>query len=143
MKVAEPITSIPAEVPPAGTRGIGSRGLPAIVIVTGGLLITMCYQAGRWLQARGHRMQVNAPPLTGNVDLTTPPRALAAVALGALGVWRADDIAGRTPWRRLLWLSFLGALAWSAALAWWDGPAGFTRSVTSGVDYLGALPFIG
>ena len=46
-------------------------------------------------------------------------------------------------WRRLLWSSFVVALAWSAALAWWEGAAGFTRSPTSGVDYLQALPFVG
>ena len=142
MKVVEPTTSVPGRRPRTGQRRGGSRGITAAVLTIGTLLIGASYQVGRWLQARGYRMQVNAPPLTGNVEATAPAAGLAAVALGTAGVWRADHLAQRLPWRRLLWWSFFGALAWSTALAWWEGSAGFTRSALSGVDYLGAMPFV-
>ncbi|MDH5225188.1 MAG: hypothetical protein OEW46_10525 [Actinomycetota bacterium] len=111
-----------------------------IVLVSGFTLISVVHAWGRWLQTRGFRMRVNAPPLTGNVD----PRASAwslpalAVAVGAVG--GADEVARSLPWRRLLWAAFAGALLWTVALALWDGASGLTRSPGSGADYLAALP---
>jgi hypothetical protein len=91
----------------------------------------------------GVRMRVNAPPLTGNVDprLSWWSLPSLAVAAGALG--GADRVARSLPWRRLMWATFAGAVGWSAALAAWDAGAGFTRSASSAVDYLAALPSIG
>jgi hypothetical protein len=112
-------------------------------ILAGGLAaIALAHGWGRWLQARGFRMQVNAPPLTGNVDPRLGVQALLAFAVAAGVVGGADRVARRLPWRRLLAASFAAALAWSAALAFWDGIDGFTRSPASPVDYLRALPSI-
>lgn len=129
----------PAPVPP----GRGARWVAVTAIVGVGGLIAATHEVGRWLQEGGRRMAVNAPPLTGNVDLRVSPRALAAVAVGALGIWRADELTARLPWRRLLLVAFATSLLWAAALAFWDGGSGFTRSAASPVDYLRALPFIG
>ena len=88
-------------------------------------------------------MQVNAPPLTGNVEPRLPPIAGLTVAVGAAGVAGADIVARRLAWRRLLWAAFGAALLWAVVLAAWDGAAGFTRSAASPVDYRAALPLIG
>lgn len=115
-----------------------------VVVVSGGLLvIRAANQAGRWLQDRGHRMRVNAPPLTGNVDPRFPATAGLAVAVGVAGALAGDRWARRLTWRRLLLAAFVAALVWAFALAVWDGSAALTRSARSPVDYLAALPLMG
>jgi len=87
-------------------------------------------------------MRVNAPPLTGNIDPRVSWWSLPALTAAACAAGGADRLARTLPWRRLMWACFAGALVWSAALAAWDGAAGFTRSPGSAVDYLAALPAI-
>ncbi len=130
---------------PVGSRDPRRLGTAwtAAVVATGLLAIRLTNLGGRWLQDLGHRMQVNAPPLTGNVEPRLPAAAVLAAAVGAAGVAGADVVARRLPWRRLLWAAFLAALLWAVALAAWDGVAGFTRSAASPVDYRAALPLIG
>jgi hypothetical protein len=125
-----------------GRRTLGTAGTAAVV-AAGLLAIRLTNQAGRWLQDHGHRMQVNAPPLTGNVEPRLPPIAALTVAVGAAGVAGADIVARRLAWRRLIWAAFGAALLWAVVLAAWDGAAGFTRSAASPVDYRAALPLIG
>ncbi len=117
--------------------------LSGVVVGAVVALIAMAYVGGRWLQAAGYRMQVNAPPLTGNVEPRLGLTALPAGVVGAVGARWGVDRARRLPWRRLMALTFLAALVWAAALAAWDGVGGFTRSSLSPVDYLQALPTIG
>jgi methylthioxylose transferase len=124
------------------TRTLGAAWTGAVV-TAGFIAIRVTNQVGRWLQDHGHRMQVNAPPLTGNIDPRLTPSAGLAVAVGVVGVARADVEAHRLAWRRLLWAAAGTALVWSVALAAWEGVAGFTRSVASPVDYLAALPLMG
>jgi hypothetical protein len=123
-------------------RTLGTAGTAAVV-AAGLLAIRLMNQGGRWLQDHGHRMQVNAPPLTGNLEPRLPPIAGLTVAVGAAGVAGADIVARRLAWRRLLWAAFGAALLWAVVLAAWDGAAGFTRSAASPVDYRAALPMIG
>jgi hypothetical protein len=123
-------------------RTLGTVGTAAVV-AAGLLAIRLTNQGGRWLQNHGHRMQVNAPPLTGNVEPRVPPIAALTVAVGAAGVAGADIVARRLAWRRLLWAAFGAALLWAVVLAAWDGAAGFMRSAASPVDYRAALPRIG
>lgn len=117
-------------------------GVVAAVLVAGGALIAATHVWGRWLQDRGYRMAVNAPPLTGNVDPRAGGRSLPALLAAAGAVGGADHFARTLRWRRLLWSSFAAALVWSVALAVWDGVDGFTRSPASPVDYLQALPLV-
>jgi methylthioxylose transferase len=111
-----------------------------IALGIGATLIAMTHTWGRWLQWRGHRMAVNAPPLTGNVDPRGSWWSLMALTLAAGVVAGADHLVRTLTWRRLLWASFAAALAWSVALALWDGTAGLTRSPSAPIDYLAVLP---
>lgn len=131
---ADPVTRAPRR---------GSAWLTTAVLGAGVALVVAAHEVGRWLQARGHRMLVNAPPLTGTVDPHASPSALAAVAVGGAGVAAAVSTARRLPWRALLLAAFLGALAWSSSLAIWEGTAGFTKASASAVDYLRAVPSLG
>jgi len=113
-----------------------------IALAAGTALIAATHGWGRWLQARGHRMAVNAPPLTGNVDPRVSWWSVPALAAGAAVVAGADRAMRTLSWRRLLWASFGAAIAWSVSLALWDGVAGLTAAPAAPVDYLAALPRI-
>ena len=128
--------------PPTGDRSRATATATAGVFAAGAALIALTHVWGRWLQERGYRMAVNAPPLTGNIDPRTSVRSLPALAVAAGAVGGADYAARTLGWRRLLWASFAAALVWSVALAAWDGLDGFTRSTASPVDYLQALPLV-
>ncbi len=130
----------PSEASPPIGAGLGS--VTAVVLATGAALIAITHVWGRWLQERGTRMAVNAPPLTGNVDPRAGVRSLPALVVAAAAVGGADHVARTLGWRRLLWTSFAAALVWSVALATWDGLDGITRSAASPVDYLPALPLV-
>jgi rSAM/selenodomain-associated transferase 1 len=125
----------------AEPRALGTRWTAGLMVGIA-ILLRGAAQGGRWLQAHGHRMQVNAPPLTGNVDPRVTPGSIAAIAVGAVGVAGADRWSQRLAFRTLLWLSLGVALAWSLSLALWDGTSGLTRSPLSAVDYLQAVPFV-
>ncbi|MEO8475925.1 MAG: DUF2064 domain-containing protein [Actinomycetota bacterium] len=129
------------ESPPVGApRAVGTSSVALLGAV--GLFLAGTHQAGRWLQDRGTRMRVNAPPLTGNVDPRMSLGSLAAIVVGAAGAAGADRWSQRLAFRKLLWLSFGVALAWGLALAFWDGASGLTRSPLSAVDYLQAVPLV-
>jgi methylthioxylose transferase len=117
--------------------------LGGVIVAVALGLVALAYAGGRWLRSAGHRMQVNAPPLTGNLDPRLGITAVPAALIGGAGAWWGVERARRLPWRRLLAVAFVAALAWAAALAAWDGAAGFTRSSLSGVDYLQVVPTIG
>jgi methylthioxylose transferase len=143
-----------ADAPARGSSGttsnIGAAGSPrspgrvaVVTIAAGSALIILTHQAGRWLQERGYRLFVNAPPLTGNVEPRASLRSVSALTVAALAIGGADRLVRTLPWRRLLWTCAAAALAWSTALAAWDGIGGFTRPVAAATDYLAALPLIG
>jgi len=119
-----------------------TRRATVAALVVGLGAVGVVHAWGRWLQSRGTRMRVNAPPLTGNIDPRVSWWSLPALTVAACAAGGADRLARTLPWRRLMWACFAGALVWSAVLAAWDGAAGFTRSPGSAVDYLAALPAI-
>ena len=132
--------------PPSGSARepvSGCDRATAIALGIGVALIATTHAWGRWLQWRGYRMAVNAPPLTGNVDPRGSWWSFPALTVAAGVVIGADRLARTLTWRRLLWASFAGALAWSFALALWDGTAGLTRSPSAPADYLAVLPRVG
>jgi len=98
---------------------------------------------GRWLQAHGRRLWLNAPPLTGHLDPRLPAAALAGIVVGAAAVAFAPRVAAGLGWRRLLGVTFAAAVLWAVALALADGPHGLVRSPSSAVDYLHDVPLVG
>lgn len=130
-----------AEGARVATPGARDRIAPT-ALAAGTALIAATYAWGRWLQARGHHMAVNAPPLTGNIDPRVSWWSVPALAVGAGVVGGADRAARILPWRHLLWASFGAAIAWSVSLALWDGVAGLTAAPAASVDYLAAMPRI-
>jgi rSAM/selenodomain-associated transferase 1 len=123
-------------------EGVGRATVSWVGIAAALIAVVVSYAGGRALQGRGYRMQVNAPPLTGNIDPRVSWSSLPSAVLAVAAVGWADRVAVRVPWRALLGLSFLCALGWSVSLAAWDGVAGFTRGPASAVDYLQALPLV-
>ncbi|HEU4528677.1 MAG TPA: hypothetical protein VFT80_12220, partial [Actinomycetota bacterium] len=107
-----------------------------VAVVAWAALVIVVHVWGRWLQARGHRLYVNLPPLVGHLDVRLAwPGVLtlaAAPAAVALGPWLAE----RLSWRRLLWLAFAGAGVWALGLALTEGVGGLLRSPASPRDYL-------
>ena len=126
---------------PLSSSGLTGRATVAALVVGLGA-VGVVHAWGRWLQSRGARMRVNAPPLTGNVDPRVSWWCLPTLTVAACAAGGADRLARALSWRRLMWACFAGALVWSAALAAWDGADGFTGSSGSAVDYLAALPAI-
>jgi hypothetical protein len=97
---------------------------------------------GRWLQARGHRLFVNAPPLVGHLDPRLAWQGLPAVGLPAAAAAWGPGLARRLGWRRLLWTAAAAAAAWALALALTEGVGGVLRSPSSPRDYLADAPLI-
>jgi hypothetical protein len=126
---------------PVSSGGATRRATVAALVVGLGA-VGVVHAWGRWLQSRGTRMRVNAPPLTGNIAPRVSWWCVPALTVAACAAGGADRLARTLSWRRLMWAGLAGALVWSAALAAWDGAAGFTRSPGSAVDYLAALPAI-
>lgn len=107
------------------------------------LLIVAVHVWGRWLQTRGHRLFVNLPPLVGHADPRLAWQGLGALVLAPAAVAWGPSLAGRLPWRRLLWVAFAAAAVWALALALTEGVGGLLRSPSSPRDYLHDVPLIG
>jgi hypothetical protein len=103
------------------------------------MIIAASHAIGRYLQARGHRMFVNAPPLTGNVLPRLSIRTLICVGIGAIGVATSNRVSRIASWRLFLLCCWVMAIAWSVGLAAADGADGFLRSPLSRVDYSQSL----
>ena len=77
-----------------------------------------------------------AAPTHGFWDPKLGWTALVGVALAGVGVWKGEQWARCLPWRRLLAVSYAGALVWLLALALVDGTAGLTRAMGHPSEYL-------
>jgi methylthioxylose transferase len=91
-----------------------------------------------WLAVRtGAQLGTRSAPFLGsyrlNLGLGT---LLAPLVAGAVLYIAARDHLERLPWRSLLGVAWVGALAWSLALALAEGAAGLTRSLQSTDNYL-------
>ena len=125
----------------AGRRESASRVDPRWA--TGGLVVSLALVAAAFA----------VPPLLGwdvaprGDDLAAAPThgywepkiglgTVPALALAALAVWRAERWASAWPWRRLLIMSYVAALAWLLSLALVDGADGLTRAMGNNGEYL-------
>ncbi len=76
------------------------------------------------------------PPLHGYVQVGIGVGTLPSVLLAVLA-WRyAADLAQRLSWGRMLAASYAAGLAWLLSLALVDGPAGVSRVLGNGYEYL-------
>ena len=107
----------------------------ALGLVLGGTLIAVTYGVARWLQARGHQLWTNAPPLNGSYEWRLSANSVVAIGAAAAGWWWAPRFVHDVRWRRLMWGSFAAALVWAAALAFADGRRGFIGPPAQIVDY--------
>ena len=79
---------------------------------------------------------LGAPPTHGYWQAKVGVATLPALAIAAVGVWRAEVWALAWSWRRLLVVSYVAALAWLLSLALVDGTAGLTRVLVNDHEYL-------
>jgi hypothetical protein len=108
----------------------------AIALGIAVLLVVVAHFWGRWLQARGHDLFVNLPPLVGHLDPRVAWQAVFAPVVGLAAIAFGPRLAVRLSWRRLLVAATLGAVAWAVALALTEGVEGILRSPSSPRDYL-------
>ncbi|GIE91006.1 hypothetical protein [Actinoplanes regularis] len=105
---------------------VAALGLFAVAASVGGVL----YLLGRPVHA-------SAAPLFADWRPHVGPGTLPAPALAALVWWHGPALAARLPWRRLLALSYVTAVAWTTSLALIDGwQRGIAGRLTTRFEYL-------
>jgi hypothetical protein len=115
----------------------------SVSAVAGAALLVIVVNAwGRALQADGHRLFMNVPPLVGRLDPRFSWAGIGAIALVPVAVVVGPRVAARAPWRWVLVATFVGAAAWAVALGLTEGAVGLVRSPSSSRDYLASVPLI-
>lgn len=101
------------------------------------LLVAAAAVTGAWLLERGVALHVDAPPLGAQ----WLPHAGPGTAVAVLVVLRGPELAARLPWRTLLGVSAVAALAWTMSLALVDGwQRGIADRLTTDTEYLHDVP---
>jgi methylthioxylose transferase len=122
------------------------RGLRADVLAVGcaALLVVAAAVVGVWLLERGVALHVDAPPLGAQWLPHVGPGTVPAVLVAMLVVLRGPELAARLPWRPLLGVSAVTALAWTMSLALVDGwRRGVAGRLTTDTEYLHDVPRVG
>jgi methylthioxylose transferase len=122
------------------------RGLRADVLAVGcaALLVVVAVVVGVWLLERGVALHVDAPPLGAQWLPHVGPGTVPAVLVAMLVVLRGPELAARLPWRPLLGVSAVTALAWTMSLALVDGwRRGVAGRLTTDTEYLHDVPRVG
>ncbi len=115
----------------------------SVSAVAGAALLVIVVNAwGRALQADGHRLFMNLPPLVGRLDPRFSWAGIGALALVPVAIVVAPRVAARAPWRWVLVATFAGTAAWAVALGLTEGAFGLVRSPSSPRDYLASVPLI-
>lgn len=103
-------------------------------------LIIAAAGVGAWLLATGVRIEVHAPPLFGWLSPRIGPGTPAVIVLAIIAVVLARRLAAAWPWRRVMIIGYLTAVAWTGSLAMIDGWSGGLGSrLTNGHEYLHEL----
>ncbi|MDQ2883929.1 MAG: DUF3352 domain-containing protein, partial [Actinomycetota bacterium] len=119
------------------------RGLRADLIAVGGagLLVAVAAVVGYWLLQQGVPLHVDAPPLGAQWLPHTGPGTFPVVFIALLVVLRGPELAARLPWRPLLGISAVTAVAWTISLALIDGwQGGVADRLTTDTEYLHDVP---
>jgi methylthioxylose transferase len=130
---------------PGPSTGV-SRGLRADLVAVGSaaLLVAVAAVVGAWLLDRGVPLHVDAPPLGAQWLPHTGPGTVPAVLVALLVVLRGPELATRLPWRPLLGVSAVTAVAWTMGLALIDGwQRGVADRLTTATEYLHDVPRVG
>jgi hypothetical protein len=115
----------------------------SVSAVAGAALLVLVVNAwGRALQADGHRLFMNLPPLVGRLDPRFSWAGIGAIAFVPVAIVVGPRVAAWAPWRWVLLATFAGAVAWAVALGLTEGAAGLVRSPSSPRDYLASVPLI-
>ena len=112
------------------------------MLIAATALVVVAHIWGRWLQARGHHLFINLPPLVGHLDPRFAAVGVGAPLLGLGAIVFGPGLTARLPWRRLLVVALVAAAAWATSLALTEGVAGLVRSPSSAQDYLHDAPLI-
>ncbi|MGH3975743.1 MAG: hypothetical protein ACRDS9_20785, partial [Pseudonocardiaceae bacterium] len=105
------------------------------------LLVAVAAVVGVRLLQQGVPLHVDAPPLGAqwlpHVGRGTVPAALVAIVV----ILRGPELAARLPWRPLLGISTIAALAWTVSLALVDGwQRGVADRLITDTEYLHDIP---
>ncbi len=106
-------------------------------------LIAFAYVLIERVHASGADIKLDAAPLVGAFDLRVTPRALAAVAVGALVSVAGPVAARRVSFRHLLLGAAAVAAVWAIALAFVDGAHALTWPLEYRPEYLADVPKVG
>jgi hypothetical protein len=128
-----------AAKPPAAVNG-GTRA-DLVAAGTAALLVAVAAVVGVRLLDDGVPLHVDAPPLGAQWLPHTGPGTVPAVFIALVVVIRAPELAARLPWRSLLGISAVAALAWTISLALIDGwQRGVADRLTTDTEYLYDVP---
>jgi hypothetical protein len=115
-----------------------------LAVGSAALLVAMAAVVGLWLLDQGVPLHVDAPPLGAQWLPHVGPGTVPAVLLGLLVVLRGPELAARLPWRPLLGVSAVTAVAWTILLALVDGwQRGVADRLTTDPEYLHDVPRVG
>jgi hypothetical protein len=119
-------------------RGVGGD---LVAVSSAALLVAAAAVVGARLLNDGVPLHVDAPPLGAQWLPHTGPGTVPAVLIALLVVLRGPELAARLPWRPLLGISAVAALAWTIALALIDGwHRGVADRLTTDTEYLYDVP---
>jgi hypothetical protein len=105
------------------------------------LLVTAAAVVGVELLQQGAPLHVDAPPLGAQWLPHVGRGTVPAVLIAILVILRGPELAARLPWRPLLGISTVAALAWTMSLALIDGwQRGVAGRLTTDTEYLHDVP---
>ncbi len=120
---------------PAGARAAAWALALAVALVLAAYLVPQL--TGWEVYTHNNVPPDNVPPLHSTWSVKAfGPGTLPALAIAALGVWRAGHWAATLRWSTLLLLAYAGGLAWLLSLALVDGPSGLSRVLGNRYEYL-------
>ena len=124
---------VPPKTPDVRARHRGDL-LSALIA---GVLVVLAAIVGYWCNTHGQPVHADTAPLFGRWRPRVGPGTVPAVAVAAVVVWFGPARASRWPWRRLLGVGYLAAVAWTLSLALVDGwDRGIARRLNMPGEYL-------